>query len=47
MISVSVDGYMDGPNHEFDWHMVDDELHRHLNGWLVPALSSKVGPRTS
>jgi dihydrofolate reductase len=35
MISVSVDGYMEGPNHEIDWHMVDDELFRHLNGWLA------------
>ena len=35
MMSVSVDGYMEGPNHEIDWHMVDDELHRHMNGWLA------------
>jgi dihydrofolate reductase len=35
MISVSVDGYMEGRNHEIDWHMVDDELFRHLNGWLA------------
>jgi hypothetical protein len=28
MMSVSVDGYMDGSNREIDWHMVDDELHR-------------------
>jgi dihydrofolate reductase len=33
-ISVSVDGYMEGPNREIDWHMVDDELHRHMNTWL-------------
>lgn len=37
MMSVSVDGYMEGPNREIDWHMVDDELHRHLNGWLADA----------
>jgi dihydrofolate reductase len=36
-ISVSVDGYMEGPNREIDWHMVDDELFRHLNGWLAGA----------
>ena len=36
-ISVSVDGYMEGPNHEIGWHMVDDELHRHMNGWLADA----------
>jgi len=34
MMSVSVDGYMEGPSREIDWHMVDDELHRHMNGWL-------------
>jgi dihydrofolate reductase len=33
-MSVSVDGYMERPNREIDWHMVDDELHRHMNGWL-------------
>ncbi len=29
MMSVSVDGFIEGPNHELDWHMVDDELHGH------------------
>jgi dihydrofolate reductase len=37
MISVSVDGYMEGPSGEIDWHMVDDELHSHLNSWLADA----------
>ena len=37
MSSVSVDGYMQGPNHDLSWHMVDEELHRHLNGWLADA----------
>ena len=37
MMSVSVDGYMEGPNREIDWHMVDDELHQHMNGWLAGA----------
>ena len=37
MMSVSVDGYMEGPNREIDWHMVDDELHRDFNGWLAGA----------
>jgi dihydrofolate reductase len=31
MMSISVDGYMAGPNGELDWHMVDDELHWHFN----------------
>jgi dihydrofolate reductase len=37
MMSVSVDGYMEGPSREIDWHLVDDELHRHMNGWLAGA----------
>lgn len=34
MMSVSLDGYMEGPNREIDWHMVDDELHNHFNEQL-------------
>ena len=33
-IAVSVDGYMEGPNREIDWHLVDDELFGHMSGWL-------------
>jgi dihydrofolate reductase len=31
MMSVSLDGFIEGPNGEIDWHMVDDELHGHFN----------------
>lgn len=31
MMSVSVDGFFEGPNRELDWHMVDEELHSHFN----------------
>jgi len=34
MMSVSVDGFIEGPDREIDWHMVDDELHNHLNEQL-------------
>jgi len=34
MMSVSVDGFIEGPDRELDWHMVDDELHRHFNQQL-------------
>ena len=37
MMSLSVDGYFEGPNRELDWQMVDDELHRHFNEWLAAA----------
>ncbi|MFE2563642.1 dihydrofolate reductase family protein [Streptomyces mirabilis] len=31
MMSVSLDGFIEGPNREIDWHRVDAELHRHFN----------------
>jgi dihydrofolate reductase len=34
MLSVSLDGFFEGPDRELDWHMVDDELHRHFNEQL-------------
>ncbi|MDT4922925.1 MAG: hypothetical protein QOG01_638 [Pseudonocardiales bacterium] len=34
MMSVSLDGFFEGPNHELDWHLVDDELHTHFNEQL-------------
>ena len=33
-MSVSLDGYTEGPGREIDWHVVDDELHQHLNDQL-------------
>jgi dihydrofolate reductase len=35
MMSVSVDGFIEGPDREIDWHLVDDELHRHFNEQLA------------
>src|SRR5215208_2609207 len=34
MMSVSLDGFIEGPHREIDWHMVDDELHSHFNEQL-------------
>jgi dihydrofolate reductase len=34
MMSVSIDGFISGPNREIDWHLVDDELHSHFNEQL-------------
>jgi dihydrofolate reductase len=34
MMSVSLDGFIEGPDRELDWHLVDDELHRHFNEQL-------------
>jgi len=33
-MSVSVDGYMQGPDGELDWQLVDEELHQHFNDEL-------------
>ncbi|WP_377267153.1 dihydrofolate reductase family protein [Peterkaempfera sp. SMS 1(5)a] len=34
MMSVSLDGYIEGPGRRIDWHLVDDELHTHFNDRL-------------
>ena len=44
MMSVSLDGYIEGPNREIDWHMVDDELHYHFNQQLNRPAWEHVGP---
>ncbi len=30
-LTVSLDGFFEGPNRELDWHLVDEELHSHFN----------------
>ena len=35
MMSISLDGFIAGPAGELDWHLVDDELHRHFNEVLA------------
>jgi len=35
MMSVSLDGYFEGPGRELDWQRVDEELHVHFNEWLA------------
>ncbi|WP_330348455.1 dihydrofolate reductase family protein [Streptomyces sp. NBC_00582] len=31
MMSVSLDGYMEGPGRDISWHRVDDEIHQDAN----------------
>ncbi|MER6955584.1 dihydrofolate reductase family protein [Streptomyces sp. NPDC000618] len=31
MMSMSLDGYIEGPGHDISWHRVDDEVHRYVN----------------
>ncbi|HEY5146493.1 MAG TPA: hypothetical protein VII82_06985 [Polyangiaceae bacterium] len=35
MISISLDGFIEGPEGQLDWHRVDDELHDHFNHELA------------
>ena len=30
-MSVSLDGFIQGPNRDLGWQLVDDELHTHFN----------------
>jgi dihydrofolate reductase len=46
MMSVSLDGYFEGPNRELDWHMVDDELHTHFNE-VLRAMSAFLDGRVN
>jgi dihydrofolate reductase len=34
MASVSLDGFIEGPDRDIGWSRVDDELHTHLNRYL-------------
>ncbi|MFF3764666.1 dihydrofolate reductase family protein [Streptomyces sp. NPDC001922] len=34
MMGMSLDGYIEGPHREIDWHVVDDELHQYFNDEL-------------
>jgi dihydrofolate reductase len=37
MMSVSLDGFFEGPERELDWQFVGEELHAHFNEWLGAA----------
>ena len=28
---VSLDGFIEGPDHNLDWHIIDEELHQYIN----------------
>ncbi|MFG3409915.1 dihydrofolate reductase family protein [Streptomyces sp. NPDC048142] len=33
-ISLSLDGFFEGPGQDIDWHTVDEEVHQHFNDYL-------------
>jgi len=45
-MSVSLDGFIEGPDREIDWHRVDDELHSHFNERLRAMGAFLNGRRT-
>lgn len=45
-MSVSLDGYFEGPDGELDWHLVDDELHTYFNDELRTMSADLSGRRT-
>jgi len=34
MMSVSLDGYFEGPGQDLSWHLISEELHQHFNDEL-------------
>ncbi|MFG3345972.1 dihydrofolate reductase family protein [Streptomyces sp. NPDC048018] len=44
--SVSLDGYIEGEEHDIGWHRVDEELHRHFNEELAAMGGFVSGRRT-
>ncbi len=45
-LSVSLDGFFEGPDGSLDWHLVDDELHGHFNAELAQMGAFLDGRRT-
>jgi len=45
-LSVSLDGFMEGPGGDISWHHVDDELHAHMNDYLGRMTAFVSGRRT-
>ncbi|WP_446215460.1 dihydrofolate reductase family protein [Micromonospora sp. IBHARD004] len=45
-MSISLDGFIEGPDRELDWHRVDEELHRHFNDELRTKGAFLDGRRT-
>ena len=45
-MSVSLDGFFEGPDHDLGWHMISHELHAHFNEHLG-AMSAFLGGRVT
>ena len=45
MMSLSLDGFLEGPNREIDWHRISHEVHADFNSYIATtgtALSGRV-----
>jgi dihydrofolate reductase len=45
-MSISVDGYFEGPGHDLGWHRVDDEVHTYFND-VLRTMSAFLGGRVT
>ncbi|MFG3226124.1 dihydrofolate reductase family protein [Kitasatospora sp. NPDC048194] len=45
-MSMSLDGYFEGPEHDISWHFVDDEVHSYVNRRLARMSGFVSGRRT-
>ena len=45
-MSVSVDGFFEGPRADISWHLVDAEVHGYVNDVLRPVATYLVGRRS-
>ncbi len=43
LMNVSLDGYVETPDHSLDWGKVDDELHT----WFAVASATSMSPSTA
>ncbi len=42
---VSLDGFIEGPEHNLDWHIIDEELHQYINDQQAEVGASLYGRR--
>ncbi len=42
---VSLDGFIEGPDHNLDWHIIDEELHQYINDQQAEVGASLYGRR--
>jgi len=44
MMGMSLDGYIEGPDHDISWHRVSEEYHRHMNE-VIAAFGAEITGR--